>query len=328
MTEGLRARCERYTQSRELLSKTYNADPSLFLLGAAFVCAKGKTPEPEDILDCREVIEKCNSAFLGMNLGYIPLMSLILSVSNLPQKSLRQAFRAYDALRQAGFARSSQTALMAFLMEDCKEDELEDTADRAYDIMLDEEELHPPLTKDDIICSLVLAMSGADEILLLGEAEACRNMLEEYIADYEGVVALSRVLSLGEADTETKCKRAAKLHRKLYELGYLFEGADLSALGVLALAQEDIPRMASEVADAAAYLTGEAGFGPIGTGRRQRNKYAAILAGQEFTKYERAAEYTDGFEMRISTALQIATIASLEEPAKAGARSPLMAFSK
>ena len=236
--------------------------------------------DPEKMRAADAVIKE-NTGILSEFRGFAKnYLSAILAESDNPEKTFGKIKDAYDEIKKDKLFGTPYlivaVALICTLYDGAGKNEI---IKRTRDIFRGMKERHAFLTgEEDVLYAVVLAISRIDTDVLINEMEECFKRLKAVSLSNNALQSLSHILAMGEEEAYIKCARVSEIIGRLKEHGRKYgKGCELSAIGGLALLDEDVDALVLEIIEADEYLKDKRGFGTFGIGEIQRLMYAALM---------------------------------------------------
>ncbi len=287
MNDLLKQRCGLFVKNRDIMKENFKWENSMmFPLCASIYTERGLEMKPDKMKLCKEIIKRNTGIFSSFK--GIPFMALVtlLSLEDNPESKFTEVLKIYDILRNE-FHSSSYLPLSAFVISYISEtDDYVRVTQKAKDIYMKMKNEHPFLTSsEDCGYAVLTALSNFEPDEAIDEMEKCYDILKDKFFSANAVQSLSHILALGEESSIDKCNKAINIFNQLKERNCKFgTGVELSVLGLLAIAAENIDETIDEIVEVNEYLASIKGFGAFGIGKTQRIMYSAILVSQENKK--------------------------------------------
>lgn len=264
MNPVLSAKVDLLADNFEEINGAFKWDSSLSKHFAAIVAAtrEAKT-DVVRIKEAKKIIEEETSwmsYFRGSNAFLIAVM---LSGESSPDYVFRNAVTAYEAMKEAGFSRSSYLAIAAyFVAKGSDAGKWPVVIERMKGFHKAMKANHYWLTSaDDYVYAAVLALTQLEIEPTMKRIEDCYHLLKESgLSQGNELQNLSHILALGEDTPENKCRTAMALYKQLKAKKCKLSGYGLSALGVLTLIVQDVDAVVEEVCEVFEMLHDKKGF--------------------------------------------------------------------
>ena len=286
MKDSLRNKCDLFTDNYKEMNKKFKWNYTTNTkLGALLYAMEDKTPDIIAINNCKDMIKENTGIFSQFKDITFFMTSVMLSLHEEPETILAGAIGIYDDMKKEGFHSSSYLVLAALSIALQKEpfeyQRIILSAKNYYDAMKEE---HRFITSsDDYGFAAMLAMTDKPVNQAVIEIENCYEILKEDFSYSNAVQSLSHVLIFSEEDAKVKCSRVVELYQALKNKKCKFgSGMELSFLGVISLLNEDIEKLAGEIAEAHEYLKDKKGFGYWSISAKERIMYAAALVCDDY----------------------------------------------
>lgn len=328
MKGSLQNKCDLFADNYKVLKANFAWGYTINnRLGALLYSMENKEVDPQAIRDCKDLIKKNTGIFSQFKDVTNFMVSTTLSLQAEPERILQNTLRVYDEMKQEGFYGSPYLVLAAVsIATQVEENEYLQTIRKAKEFYHAMKEEHPFLTsRDDYGYATLLSISGISIPEAVKEMEQCYHLMKEEFFSPNSVQALSQVLTFGEGNAETKCKRVIEQHRALKARGYNFgAGSEMPFLGVLALLKEDSNTMADEIEELHEYLKTKPGFGSLSIAKKERLMYAIALVCDDYMEETRKNTLETALTRNVTgviLAQQMATITAAAAATSAAAAS-------
>ncbi len=287
MKDLLRAGCELLADNKDEIHKKFAWDMELMsVAGSVIFTSAGKVADIERMKECKSILKKRESVFSNFRGNMeIPVISK-MALTKDPEEYLTRLNVIYDKLSKGKIFGSEHIALTALAI--CDENMWEDVdliVERTKELMKRMAAVHPMLTSaEDTTFAALLAMTNKSIDQIVDETEYCYNaMKKKFTFHNNSVQSLSHVLALCPGEPERKCAKVSAIYDALLVKGIKY-GLDyeLASLGALVNVDMTPEEIASEIAEAAAYLKTRKGFGDWGMGSKTRVMFAALMAVQAY----------------------------------------------
>jgi hypothetical protein len=326
MRESLTNKCDLFANNYNVLSKKFSWNYSINTrLGALLYTMENREADIAAIDRCRKIIKDNTGVFSQFKDTTNFMSSVMLSLQPDPEPMFKSVLSVYDAMKHEGFHASPYLVLAAISValqaDPYNYQRVIVSAKNYYDAMKQE---HKFITSsDDYGFAALLAMSEKPVYQAVKEMEDCYRILKGDFFGANAVQALSHVLTFSEEPAYAKCKRVADLNLALKDKKCkIGSGIELSFLGVIALLQEDTPKLAAEIAEVKDYLKMKKGFGGWSISNTERIMFAvAVVCDDYLTDVKKnTLEYTLANNITgILIAQQMAVMAAASGAAAAAA---------
>lgn len=295
MNAKLSERCELFANNRDVDAK-FIWDPFYMVpVAAAYQTNEGKTADAAKMKECAKILKKHVGAFSefrnNMRLSMISKMSL----SDDPTKYLEGVLEVYKKLKDVYTFGSAYLVLAAMVIYDHKDSVFVDTViEKSKNLLTGIKKDHPFITsREDLSMIAMLAMLDRSEADILNDVEQCYQLLKKEMPMHSNSLqTISFVLATSTMEPSVKVERFMSLKSLLSEKNVnCHVGSHLASVASCAIMDCSLEDIASDIADANAYLKGRKGFGAWGVGKNARIMYAAMLVGECYST-ESAASMT------------------------------------
>ena len=285
MRASLSALCGKFIENRDTIKLAFPWESSyVYPVCAAVFTDKRQTADGERLHECWELLKSRTGLFSNFRSTAKLAMVALMAVDSDPEGKLNKALLVHDALKER-FWDSQYLPVASMLIADAVEparyDEIAARTRHIYELMKNE---HPLLTsREDSVFAAMLALSRLTDEQVVGETEACYDLLKREFLSRNAVQSLSHVLALSEGKAEEKCAAVVELFQNLKGQGYKY-GTDyeLATLGVLAVLPADQNDVMADVMEADDFLSEQKGYRFIGPGRKQRLMHAGMLVTSDY----------------------------------------------
>lgn len=282
MKETLRDNCDLFAENYYELKRNFKWNNSISSrLGALIFVLEHRTLDIEAINRSRRIINDNTGAFSQFKDITNFMVAVMLSFQKEPEVSLKNMIQVYDAMKKEGFHSSPYLILAAmsvvFQAEKDQYQKITSTARSYYNAMKAQ---HRFITSSDDYCyCALLAMNGKPVSEDIHEMESCYQRLMESFTHSNAIQSLSHILTMDEEITDIKSKRVLDLYHALRKRKCKFGlGIELSFLGVAVLLDEEIEKLANEIAEINEYLGSKKGFGAWSLIDKERIMYSIAIA--------------------------------------------------
>lgn len=284
MKDTLRNKCDLFADNYLELSKSFKWNYTTNLrLGALLYAMENRVVDTDAIKRCRKVIKEKTGIFSQFQDSTNFMTSVMLSLQSEPEAILKSALSVYDAMKMEGFHASPYLVLAAISIalqaDPYNYQKIIRSAKSFYDAMKEE---HRFITSsDDYGFAALLAMTDKSVSETVREMERCYRILKEDFSYSNAVQSLTHILTFSDEEAASKCRRVVKLYQALKERNCKFSGGiEFSFLGVIALLNQDVEKLADEIKDVSEYLQGKKGFGFWAIAKKERIMFAmAVVCG-------------------------------------------------
>ncbi len=291
MNETIKNKCDLLTGNRDKMARHFKWNYSLMNLSAALVfTSAGKEPDVDRLEECAKILKKNASMFSSMRSQMETIVISKLSLADDPQQYMSDLKIVYDKLTKGSFFESAYMVQAAISILDAgKIDQVDEIIARYKDMYKKMEKEHPFLTSsEDIVFSVLLAMTEKDVDVIVSEMETCYDYLKKEKKIKVGgneIQGLSEILVLSDGDMIEKCDRAMMLYNKFAERGtkYGKDYGEFASLGALVGIDMDAEALVDEIIETAEYLKDHKGFGGFSMDKKQRLMFAAMLVGDAYS---------------------------------------------
>lgn len=284
MNVELQKLCDLFVENKTMIKAGFPWSSGLMAPVCASILAQKKMLADTDrIKECKMLIKEKTGMFSQFRNTAVLALATMLSMEEDPAKRLDEVLEVYDELRKEFHSSAYLPMTAYFLATSCKEDEIVQVTNKASNLYQIMKSRHPFLTSsEDCAMIAMLALSDEDEYDLADHVEECYRILKPEFFSSNAVQALSLTLALGDGDAQEKCMRAMDIFNILRNQGCKFgTGMELATLGVLALTEDSVDQMTSDIIEVEQYLKTQKGFGALSMGRGQRVMFAAMLSVME-----------------------------------------------
>lgn len=295
MKELLRAGCELLADNRDVINKNFKWDMELMsVAGSVVYTGAGQTADVQRMNACKKILKRYEGIFSSFRSNMeIPALCK-MALAEDPEGYLQALLAIYDKLRKGKIFGSEYMALAALSICDGNmASRVDQVIERAKELMARMKAAHPLLTSDeDLPPVALLAMTDKSVDQIIAETEYCYDVMKKKFSFHNNSVqSLSHFIVLGEGSVEEKCAKISAIYDALVVKGISY-GKDygLASLGALADVEMTPEEIASEIADAAAYLKTRKGFGDFVMGKKTRVMFAVLLTAQAYAPAGRAGD--------------------------------------
>lgn len=316
MRSSLAALCGRFIENRDRIKSGFGWEYSyIYPVCAEIFADKRQEVSVERMKECWDMLKKKTGIFSNFR-GMIKLIVIsMMAVDSDPERKLSNALTVYAELKER-FWISPYLPVVSMIIADMVEPSgyaaLADKTKHIYKLMKSE---HPFLTSDeDSVFAALLALSDLTDERIVGETEACYDIMKEKFFSRNNVQSLSNVLALGERSAEEKCRKTMEIYDGLKERGRKYgTGYELATLGALALLPESAETIIEDILEVDKFLSGQKGYGILGPGKKHRLMHAGMLVGSDYIGGDDKAMSSAAISGAISliVAQQIATCAAV-----------------
>lgn len=286
MKDTLRNKCDLFVDNYNALMKKFKWNYAINTrLGALLYMMENRVVDIDAINRCGKVIKENTGVFSQFKDTTKFMTSVMLSLQMDPEAMLKGVVSVYDAMKKEGFHSSPYLVLAAISIalqsDPYNYQRLIISTKNYYDAMKVE---HKFITSsDDYGFAALLAMTDKSVYQAVSEMENCYRILKEDFSYSNAVQSLSHVLTFSEEDAASKCKRVVDLYQALKMRKCKFgTGIELSFLGVTALLQEDIQKLADEIAETKEYLKSKKSFGYWSISATERIMFAVAMVCDDY----------------------------------------------
>ncbi|MBO4291703.1 MAG: DUF4003 family protein [Lachnospiraceae bacterium] len=286
MKPELEKLCQEYISNRDAVKNAFRWDNSaLHTVCANIFCARGKAADTERLKECWKII-KGNTGFRSKfrSKKVRSVLASMLSLEEKPEDRMALANEYYRLLKRQ-FKGTEYLVLTAFLLSDLANQELtEETISRGKEIYARMNQQHRVLTnKTDSVFAMLMAYSGKATDELIGETEACYQVLKKKFSS-SGAQTSAQVLSMAGGVPEEKEKRVTALYDSLREAEIKYGHSDESApLAALSLADTPLPALTEEIREVDEFLKTRKGFeGSRESEQARRAMYAVMIVSDQY----------------------------------------------
>jgi hypothetical protein len=286
MNETLVKRCELFVENYQKMRDGFKWETNLLLpLISMIYTGENSEIDTEYIKHCKTVIRQNAGVFSSFRSTTHLVAAAMISLEENPEEFFTKVQAAYRALKDEKFHGSDYLVIAALSI--AKESEpyrYGDIAVRArefYDLMKRD---HPFLTSSsDYTYAVMLALSGLDAHKVMQEAENCYRFLKIDFHSSDAVQSLAHVLSIGEEPAGDKCARVISIYDELRQRKNKFNvHTGLAALGVIALINGDVRKVAEDIIEVSEYLKTRKGFGIFSISKDQRLMLSSGLVSYDY----------------------------------------------
>ena len=316
MRSSLAALCGRFIENRDRIKSGFGWEYSyIYPVCAEIFADKRQEVSVERMKECWALLKEKTGIFSNFR-GMIKLIVIsMMAVDSDPERKLSNALTVYAELKER-FWISPYLPVVSMIIADMVEPSgyaaLADKTKHIYKLMKSE---HPFLTSDeDSVFAALLALSDLTDERIVGETEACYDIMKEKFFSRNNVQSLSNVLALGERSAEEKCRKTMEIYDGLKERGRKYgTGYELATLGALALLPESAETIIEDILEVDKFLSGQKGYGILGPGKKHRLMHAGMLVGSDYIGGDDKAMSPAAISGAISliVAQQIATCAAV-----------------
>lgn len=286
MKDTLKNKCDLFADNYYAVYKKFKWNYTTNIrLGALLYTMEERTADTEAISSCQKMIKENTGVFSRFKDTTYFMTAVILSLKQEPENLLKNALSIYEDMKKEGFHASPYLVLaalsIALQMEPYDYNRIILSAKNYYDAMKEE---HKFITSADDYCfATLLAMTDKQVNQAVGEMESCYRILKETFSYSNAVQSLSHVLTFSEVETTAKCNRVIELHNELKKRKCKFgSGMELSFLGVIALLNEDVVKLAEEIAETNEYIKSKKNFSSWYITNQERVMYATALVCDDY----------------------------------------------
>lgn len=282
MRNSLRQLCGQFIEARDIIRKAFKwDDTNIPPVCANLFCAKGRVPDADKLLYCRDLIKQNTGIFSSFRGNIRTPLACMLSMEDDPAGKFDRALNIYKQLKEHFFG-SDYLALSAFMLTgyDCTEERIS-RGKRIYRLMKDE---HPFLTSsEDSIYAVMLAWSEQSDEALIADMENCYHVLKERFHDGDCVQTMTHILAMENGNADAKCGKVFTLYDMLAQQGVKYgKHHQMATLAALAMTDADPAGLARDMIDVDAFLSGQKGYGFFGIDRKTRLMHAAMIVSDEY----------------------------------------------
>lgn len=282
MRPEIQRQCERLAENYRILRTcTSSPDDDEVLLAAAAVCTDADvTVEPAAYAQSNDIL-KAHTSVLSEYRGTAQIITVCkMAVSGDPETYFDRTDSIYRALHPKAIG-SESAILAAMILADTvtAPEECSILAARTAALYRKMKGMHRFLTDEyDLPFAAVMAITGREHDLIMGDAEACFAILKaQKFGESNAIQSLSHVLALYPDSAGDKCALVTAVRQGLQDAGHTYpSGGRLALLGMLAGTGESAESLIEMIAEADDFLKAEPCFSNLlhGVGKNARRMYA------------------------------------------------------
>lgn len=280
MTDNIRNTAELFIANRDALKKAFKFDSSfMYYAGANTLTAEGVTADTERLKECKKIMNKSVSSISYLRMtSDMPLITAAYLADD-PEAEIKKIENIYKIMKKH-FSRSDYLALLAILSssmtDEAGAENIASRGKRIYELMKKE---HPILTSsEDSIMAGFMAFSDKKDEELTEDCEKCFELLKSKFSHKQTIQTCSHILSLGDADAETKVNRVIGIFDTLKEAGYKYSKYhELAVLASLAITDVSIKELTDTITEFDKFLAEQKGYGTLSMDKKTRLMHAAML---------------------------------------------------
>lgn len=287
MRDSLNGKCKLFIENRDAFKAAFPWENSNYYPVCASVFVNcNKVADVEALKSAHRLLKSRVGVFSNFRGNCeLPLVAM-LAASADPEKRLDDAIELYKGLKEH-FWGSEYLPLAAMMLSgEVTRDRYAQVCERTraiYNLMKQE---HPFLTSsEDSVFAAMLALSPMSDEQIVGETEACYNILKEKFYRGNHLQSLSHVLALCDDEMRTasdKCRDTARLFDILKEKKLRYgTNYELATLGTLATLPCGIDAVAGDIAEVYGFLKVQRGYGFWGFDRVSTLLHAAMIVSSD-----------------------------------------------
>lgn len=277
--------CQNFIENRDIIKATFAWESTyIYPVCSVLFADKRQIVDTNKMKSCLEILKNQVGPFSSFRgTGKLAMISM-LALDNDPEQKLKNTLEVYSLLKEKFFS-SQYLPLASMVIANLAEWEayshIAGRTRHIYELM---KKAHPFLTSsEDSVFAALLALSHLSDEEIVGETNACYDLLKTTFPSGNAVQSLSHVLALSHGVPVDKCQRTISLFNDLKEKGYRYgTNYELATLGVLAMLPTDNVSVINDIIDVDNFLTTQKGYGLFGIPKKQRLMHAGMLVTSDY----------------------------------------------
>lgn len=316
----LRSYEEEFIKNRDAVKSAFKFDSSYIHPVCAIMFLNGrKTVDSSALKDNARLLKEKVGAFSSLRGISRPVIISAIAMDSDPEAKLQRLIKAYASLREHFSYGDHLPVAAVVISEECEEKDFDTVSERSREIYELMKREHPLITcNEDVVFSVLLAISGKIPSDAVIEVERCYKKLKERFFSSNAVQSLAHVLALCEGAADDKCEKTIKLFELLKESKMKY-GTDqeLATLGVLAMLPTDAADIVKHMSEVSDFLSSQKGYGIFGVGKQVRLMHAGMIITSAYLsdKVHTVSDATMTISSQLMITAQNASIVAAQQAA-------------